>query len=455
MHVYLSILLACSVLLHATCFAADNDPYPTTYRTNSFPTTAIINATLLTAAGPLLERGSILMSQGRIAAIGKAIDIPPDAHVVDATGKWVTPGIIDAHSHLGVFPSPGVPSNRDGNEKTGNNTAHVWVEHAVWPQDAGFELARRGGVTTVAVLPGSTNLIGGRSVTLKNVPAVTVQAMKFPGASHGVKMACGENPVATYGAKGNTPFTRMGNIAGFRDAWIEAQTYAAKWTKYRTEIERGNSEASLPDRDLKLETLAGVLAGDIQTHIHCYRADEMAQMIDLSKEFGFRITAFHHAVEAYKIAELLAAEGIAVATWANRWGFKLEAYDGIEANAGILHTTGVDTIVHSDSSRIVQRLNVHAAIALAAARRAGLDISRSEAIEWITANPAKALNISEETGTLEVGKMADVVVWSGDPFSIYSLTEQVYIDGARVFDRNDPVDEPGSDLLLGQLTFRR
>lgn len=433
----LAVFLNLMTIFHAS--AQQEQAYPSTYAPAPSHMTAIVGATILTAAGRRIENGTVILSEGKIAGVGRDLPIPDGADVIDGTGKWATPGIIDLHSHLGAFSSPGVPSMRNGNEKTGKNTAEVWAEHSIWPQDPGFAAARAGGVTTLAVLPGSANLFGGRSVTIKNVPSVTVQGMKFPGAPYGAKMACGENPIF-YAARGNDPFTRMGNMAGFRSAFIDAQGYAAKMKKG---LEPGQ-------RNLRNETLAGILSGDIIVHIHCYRADEMAQLIDLSKEFGFKIAAFHHASEAYKIADLLAAENISAATWGDHWGFKLEAYDGVSANVGALEAAGANAVVHSDSSSLVQRLNVEAAIALAAARRAGLNIAKEDAISWITANPAKTLGIIERTGTLETGKMADVVLWSGDPFSIYSRAEKVFIDGAVVFDRTDFHSDRTSDFLLGQ-----
>ncbi|OYW83966.1 MAG: amidohydrolase, partial [Hyphomonas sp. 32-62-5] len=252
--------------------AQTNAPYPSTYSPASSPPTAIVGATVLTAEGPVIDQATVFFRDGKIAAIGQGIELPADALVIDGTGKWVTPGIIDIHSHLGVFSSPGVPSMRNGNEKTGKNTAEVWAEHSLWPQDPGFEMARRGGVTTLAILPGSANLFGGRSVTVKNVPSISVQGMKFPDAPYGAKMACGENPIF-YAARGNDPFTRMGNMAGFRSAFIDAQAYLEKKQK-------GESQKT----DLRLETLAGILSGEITTHIHCYRADEMMQMIDVARE---------------------------------------------------------------------------------------------------------------------------------------------------------------------------
>lgn len=419
--------------------AADtNVPYPSTYSPEFSPPTAIVGATILTAEGPPLENATIVFRDGKISDIGQGLALPSDVQVIDGTGKWVTPGIIDIHSHLGVFSSPGVPSMRNGNEKTGKNTAEVWAEHSVWPQDPGFEMARRGGVTTLAILPGSANLFGGRSVTVKNVPSISVQGMKFPDAPYGAKMACGENPIF-YAARGNDPFTRMGNMAGFRSAFIDAQAYLEKKKK-------GEPQKT----DLRLETLAGILSGEITTHIHCYRADEMMQMIDLSKEFGFKIGAFHHASEAYKIADILAEEEIAVATWADRWGFKLEAYDGVPLNVAALEWAGVHTMLHSDSAVLVQRLNLEAAMARASAQRAGEEISPETAIAWITLNPAETLGIADRTGSLVPGKMADLVVWSTDPFSVYAVAEKVFIDGVKVVDRDAPASEPDSDFLLGQ-----
>ncbi|MBS0362201.1 MAG: amidohydrolase family protein, partial [Proteobacteria bacterium] len=329
-------------------------------------------------------------------------------------------------------------------------TAEVWAEHSVWPQDPGFNSARIGGVTTILVLPGSGNLIGGRGVVLRNVPARTVQDMKFPGAPYVLKMACGENPKRVYGSKGRAPSTRMGNVAGYRAAWINAADYQRRWDEYRAKVNRGD-KADPPKRDLALDTLSGVLRGEILVENHCYRADEMAQMIDISKEFGYRIAAFHHAVEAYKIADLLADNHICVATWANWWGGKMEMLDGIEANAALVNAAkGGCAIIKSDDPDLIQRLNQEAAEALAAGRAAGFQISEAEAMKWITSNPAKAIGVDKQTGSLEPGKRADLVIWDHDPFSIYARTERVYLDGAVAYDRRDPRYQPRSDFDLGQ-----
>ncbi len=439
-----AVPVATLLLASALALAEAREPYASTYRPLPAEPMLITGATVLTGTGARLEGASVYVVDGRIAAVGDAIDAP-DARVVDAAGKWLTPGIIDVHSHLGDYPSPAISSTQDGNEMTSPNTAGVWAEHSVWPQDPQFPLALAGGVTALQILPGSANLFGGRGVTLKNVPARTVQGMKFPGAPPSLKMACGENPKRVYGQRNQAPSTRMGNVAGFRSAWARAAAYGDKLDKAQ-----GDSEADPPERDLAMETLAGVLEGEILVHNHCYRADEMATMIDVAREFGYRISAFHHAVESYKVADLLAAEGICSAMWADWWGFKLEAFDAINENVALVDQAGACAIVHSDSARGIQRLNQEAAKAMAAARRAGIAVSEAEAIRWITANAARALGIAEETGSIEVGKAADLVLWNRNPFSVYARAEQVYIDGYRYYDRQDPERQPLTDFDLGQ-----
>jgi imidazolonepropionase-like amidohydrolase len=418
------------------------EPYASTYKPLPSEPILLSGATILTATGKRLEDADLLMRDGKIAAVGQDLDAD-DVERVDASGLWITPGIIDVHSHLGVYPSPSVDAHADGNEMSAPNTAEVWAEHSVWPQDPGFETALAGGVTALQILPGSANLFGGRSVTLKNVPGRTVQSMKFPGAPYGLKMACGENPKRVYGSRGQFPSTRMGNVAGYRKAWIAAADYLKKMENAE------NGEGEKPVRDLQLETLAGVLKGDILVHNHCYRADEMANMIDIAREFGYRVTAFHHAVEAYKIADLLAKNDICAAVWADWWGFKMEAYDGIRENAALIAKAGGCAIVHSDDEYGIQKLNQETAKIMGAAARVGIEIAPEQAIRWITANPAKALGIAEAVGTLEAGKMADVAVWDGSPFSVYSRVQRVYIDGALVFERGNRQVNPTSDFTLG------
>jgi imidazolonepropionase-like amidohydrolase len=426
------------------------DAFASTYKPLPGVMTAVVGATILTAAGQEIENGTILFADGKIIAVGANVVVPEGAKRIDGRGKFVTPGIIDIHSHLGVYPSPAVQAVSDGNEATDPNTSEVWAEHSIWPQDPGFHRAREGGVTSLLILPGSANLFGGRSITLKNVPSTTQQGMKFPDAPYGLKMACGENPKRVYGSKGRSPATRMGNIAVARRAWIDAADYNRKWGDYRAKLAAGEDAGDAPKRDLKLETLAGVLNGEILVQNHCYRADEMANMIDMAREFGYRITTFHHSSEAYKIADRLREEDICAATWADWQGFKMESLDGIAENAGILQANGACTIIHSDDPTMTQHLNQEAAIAMGAAARAGIPVSRLDAIKWITANPARAMGIGARTGTLEVGKMADIVVWNRDPFSTFALTEIVFIDGGVAYDRANPATHARSDFDLGR-----
>jgi imidazolonepropionase-like amidohydrolase len=433
--------------------ATPSDPYPSTYRPVASGPVLIRNATVLVGNGERLEGADVLMRDGRIAAVGTGLKAG-GATEVDGTGKWVTPGLIDVHSHLGVYPSPGVTAHQDGNEMSMPVTAQVWAEHAVWPQDPDFATALAGGVTSLMILPGSGNLIGGRGTVLKNVSALTVQDMKFPGAPQGLKMACGENPKRFYGGMGQSPMTRMGNLAGYRAAFASAQAYRTAWDKYNAGSGKGRGKSSAgdpPARDLNLDTLADVLRGNITVQIHCYRADEMALMLDLAKEFGFKVATFHHGVEAYKIADLLARNGVCGALWADWWGFKMEAFDGIQENIALVdRPEGGCAVVHSDSAEGIQRLNQEAAKVMVRGERVGLSLPPERAIRWITSNAAKAIGISELTGELAKGKMADVVLWSGNPFSVYAKAEKVYVDGALLYDRGNRALQPQSDFMLGQ-----
>ena len=409
--------------------AGAREPYESTYQPLDAPDFLIASAAVFTGAGELLEGVDVRVEGGRIAAIGANLS-RDGVEVVDGAGRWLTPGIIDVHSHLGVYPSPSVDSTNDGNEMSDPNTAQVWAEHSVWPQDPGFGLALAGGVTTLHILPGSANLFGGRGVTLKNVVSRTVQGMKFPKAPQSLKMACGENPKRLYGEQNRAPMTRMGNVAGYRAAWAQAVSYR----EARQAFAAGEAEAP-PERDLALDTLAAVLDGEILVQNHCYRADEMATMMDVAQEFGYRITAFHHAVESYKIAELLAEAGICSAMWADWWGFKLEAYDTISQNVALVDAADACAIVHSDSAEGIQRLNQEAAKAMAAAWRVGMDVSEARAMRWITLNAAKAIGVEGETGSIAVGKAADLVLWNRNPFSVYALADLVWIDGYAYYDR--------------------
>ncbi len=464
------------------------------------PPVLIRGATLLLGTGRSIQKGSILLEKGKIAALAEGdLPAPEGAVVIDGTGKYLTPGLIDTHSHIGVYPMPGATAHQDGNEASDPVSSAVQTSDAFWPQDPAIQRAVAGGVTTIQVLPGSANLIGGRAITLKLRPGASAREMHVLGAPDGLKMACGENPKRTHGDhRHSAPQTRMGNLAMQRAAFLKARKLIDQWAlfrekeaqrierdaKKRAEYEakleerklrdaycRENGEPSPcdeqrkswsespltppeaseralpPDRDPGLETLAAALEGRVLVHIHCYRADDMLSMLALSDEMGFRIRSFHHALEAYKIRDQLAARQISVSTWADWWGFKMEAYDGIPENAALVHESGGRAIIHSDSSEGIQRLNQEAAKALASGRRAQVAIGEDDAIRWITANPAWALGLEHRLGTLEVGKDADVVLWNGNPFSVYAFAQKVWIDGAEVYQRSSI---PWSDFELGQ-----
>lgn len=428
------------------------DPYPSTYRPLPRGDLLIRHATVLDGAGHRLDDGDVLVRDGRIVAIGSQLPDARGATVLDAGGRWLSPGLIDPHSHDGTYVVPLTSIDRDASdvsELSDWNVADTWIEHAVNPQDPAFALALAGGVTTLQILPGSSPLIGGRSVVLKPVSATTVAAMKFPGAPSGLKMACGENPKTTGASKNRAPTSRQGEIALLRRALADAQDYIRSWRH------AGDKGSEPPSRDLKKDALAALLEGQLRLNVHCYRADEMATMIALSHEFGFRIASFHHAVEAYKIAPLLREEGICAAVWPDWWGFKMEALDGIRENAAFLSAAGVCTAMHSDSPAIGARLAIEAAKAAAAGRHAGLTLPPETVIAWLTRNPAVALGLADRIGTIAPGMNADLVLWSGDPFSVYTHADVVLIDGAVAYDRHDPARQPRSDFALGRPTMAR
>ena len=420
--------------------------------------TYVVGGTVMTAAGEIHTPGFVAFENGRILEVGPGdpTAIPDGAEVVDATGQYVTPGIIDTHSHLGVYPTPHVAAHSDGNEATSVSTPNVQAMHSVWPQDPGFERAIAGGVTAMQILPGSANVIGGRGFVMQNLPgALVAEALAFPGAPATLKLACGENPKRVYGGRGQMPSTRMGSVAVMRQIWIDAQAYAESWSDYDEALgewcEAGapeDGEPARPTRDLGKETLIGVLNGEILPQIHCYRADEMLTQIAIADEFGYAIRSFHHATDAYKIRDTLAAYAISASIGADGWGFKIEAYDSVVESAALLHEAGGMPVIHSDSAIGIQRLNQEAAKAYYAGVRAGIALDDNDVLRWITYNAAWSLGIEEHTGTLEPGKRADVVVWSAHPFSVYARAEQVWIEGTTRWARS--VSEPvWSDFETG------
>lgn len=423
------------------------DPFPSTYRAPTAPDLLIRGATVLDGAGRRLDGADLLIRAGKVVAVGRRLSAPAGAREVDGRGRWVTPGVIDIHTHDGVYVLPLSDIDRDSSdvsELSDPNAADTRVENAINPQDVAFSRALQHGVTTVQVLPGSSPIFSGRTVVVHPIRANTVADMKFPEAPQGFKMACGENPKEQDAQSHKGPTSRHGEVAFIRGAFLDAQQYRRQWDAYAA------GKGAAPKRDLKRETLAGILAGDVRIHMHCYRADDMATMLAVSREFGFQLAAFHHAVEAYKIPALLKADSVCAVVWGDWWGFKMEALDAIRANAPLLDHDGVCVTMHSDSPAEGQRLNLEAAIAAGAGRRVGIEIPPERMIRWITSNPAKAMGLGERIGTLAPGYDADLVLWSADPFSVYAHADLVVIDGAVAFDRAHPPALPASDFELGR-----
>jgi imidazolonepropionase-like amidohydrolase len=452
-------------------------PEPTAPARAAPPPLVIEGATIMTAAGQRIHGGTIVVRGGAIEYVGQAPpSLPEDARVIDGRGRFVTPGLIDTHSHIGVYAAPNVDSHSDGNEMTAPVTAEARAEYGYWPQDPAITRAQAGGVTIAQILPGSANLIGGRGATVVMRPARSVNDVAVAGAPPTLKMACGENPKRVHGDKGG-PQTRMGEYAQFRATFQQAAEYEARKRHYDAaralwltkkqraaeldrELERAGKKARVPAepapeppaRDAKLETLAGVLRGEVLVQVHCYRADEMREMIRIADQFGFAIRSFHHALEAYKIRDVLAARDIAVSTWADWWGFKMEAFDGIPENAALVAAAGARAVIHSDSSIGIQRLNQEAAKAMYAGQAAGIPVTEDEALRWITANPAWVLGLDQVVGTLEPAKRADVVLWSAHPFSVYARADLVVSAGEIVYERRDglaPTDFELGNSALG------
>jgi imidazolonepropionase-like amidohydrolase len=463
------VLVSCATSGAQTQHAPQIPPYsiplepldPPPLPTDSAPV-YIHDAVVMTAAGQTFNPGHVLFRGGVIQDVGPGdIQVPDGTASIDGHGLYVTPGIIDTHSHMGVYPIPGSEGNDDGNEATSPTTPEVWAEDSFWPQDPALWHAIASGVTTIEVLPGSANLIGGRSFVAHLRPRNSAREMRFPGALQGVKMACGENPKRVYGGRHQAPSTRMGNVAGFRAAFQRADEYRRKWKKYDRDLaewkfkkeavgptEEVPSPPDPPERNFGLETLAKVLDGTLAPQIHCYRADDMSIMLDLAHEYGFHIRSFHHALEAYKIRDRLNREGVAVSTWDDWGGFKMEAFDAIPQNAALLSEAGVKVAIKSDSETEVRHLNQEAAKAQAAGAKVGIKIPDDEALKWVTAYPAWVLGIDKYVGTLEKGKRADLVLWNKSPLSVYSHAVHVFIDGETVYDADRP--RPTSDFEAGQ-----
>ncbi len=389
------------------------------------PDVVIKNATVMTASHGTLEHASVWIHQGKIAGVGASVDAPAQAQVIDATGKYVTPGIIDPHSHSAL--------GDDVNEATSPVTPSMMMIDAFDSSDAALYDALAGGVTTELLLHGSANMIGGQAVVIKNKFGLPREGMLFPNAPRSIKFASGENPKRVYGGRNELPGTRMGNFEVQRQALEDARAYMAAWSAYDAKVAKGDKDLVPPKRDLKLEALADVLRGKLYVQIHCYRADEFLTEEAIAKEYGYKIRAFHHALEMYKVGDQIAPTGTAIATFADWWGYKDEAWDAIPWNAVMSMREGVRVALKSDSNDHIRRLNQEAGKMV---HYGGA--TEDEAIRMITLNPAWIIGVEDRVGSIDVGKDADLVVWNVDPLSTYARAEKVYIDGDLFFDSSLP-----------------
>ena len=395
-----------------------------TQSTDAAPHDLVIkNAIVMTVTHGNIKNGSIYVKGGKIAAVGEHVSAPADVAVIDAGGKYLTPGIVDSHSHIAL--------DSDINEATSPITPHMLMKDAFDYQDKAIYRALAGGVTTSLLLHGSANMIGGQAIVIKHKYGLGRDEMLFPNAPGSIKFASGENPKRVYGSREQLPSTRMGNFAVQREALVQAQDYMREWDAYNEKVKRGDKDASAPKHDLKLEALADVLRGKLMVQIHCYRADEMLTEIAMAKEFGYKIRGFHHALEAYKVADQIAAENIGIATFSDWWGYKQEAWDAIPWNAVIAMRHGVRVAIKSDSEDYTRRLNQEAAKTM---RYGGA--TEEEALKMITLNAAWIVGVDDRVGSIDVGKDADLVIWDGYPLSSYGVPEKVFIDGEVYFDRS-------------------
>ena len=385
----------------------------------------IKNALVMTATHGNIANGSVYIKDGKIAAVGKDVSAPASATVIDAAGKYLTPGIIDSHSHIAL--------DNDVNEATSPITPHMMMIDAFDYQDKAIYHGLAGGVTTSLLLHGSANMIGGQAVVIKHKYGANRDALLFPGAPRSIKFASGENPKRVYGGRDQLPSTRMGNFEVQREALVQAQDYMREWDAYEAKVKNGDKDATPPKHDLKLEALADVLRGKLLVQIHCYRSDEMLTEIAMAKEFGYKLRAFHHALEAYKIADQLAAAGVGIATFSDWWGYKQEAWDAIPWNAVMAMRKGVKVAIKSDSEDFARRLNQEAGKTM---RYGGA--TEEEALRMITLNAAWIIGVEDRVGSIDAGKDADLVIWDGYPLSSYGVPSKVFIDGDIYFDRSLP-----------------
>ena len=401
---------------------------------------AIVNGKVMTITQGTLEHGTVLIEGGRIVAVGEEVEIPGDAQIYDAAGKVVMPGLIDAHCHVGLFPDGIGWEYSDGNEMTDPITPHLRALDAVHPEDPAFKELVAAGVTTVLTGPGSGNLIGGQWACLKTVPKPSVEQMVLKEPA-GMKMALGENPKRVYGEQKKNPSTRMGNAATLRAALVSAQNYLQTWeryeadlVKYQDKVDAGDEKAErpkLPKRDLKLEALGRVLRRELKARVHAHRADDMLTAIRIAEEFNLDLT-LEHATEGYKIADILADKGIPVTAGPILFSrVKYELREMTPKNPGLLAKAGVKVAIQTDESSAVRYLTINAALAV----REGMP--EEEAFKAITINAAEIIGVDDRVGSLEVGKDADLVVFSGHPFDYRTVAELVLVDGQVAYRRVD------------------
>jgi imidazolonepropionase-like amidohydrolase len=399
---------------------------------------AITNGRLMTITQGTLDPGTVLVEGGRIVAVGEEVLIPEDAEVYDAAGKVVMPGLIDAHCHVGIFPDGIGWEYSDGNELTDPITPHLRALDAVHPEDLAFKELVAAGVTTVLTGPGSGNVIGGQWVCLKTVPRPSVEEMVLLEPA-GMKMALGENPKRVYGEQKKAPSTRMGNAAALRAALVDAQNYLGKWDRYeadlntyRSKIEAGDEDEErpkLPERDLKLEALGKVLRREMKARIHAHRADDMLTAIRIAEEFDLDLT-LEHATEGHKIADILVAKGVPVTVGPILFSrVKYELREMTPKNPGLMAQAGVKVAIQTDEMSAVKYLPINAALAV----REGMP--EEEALRAITIHPAEIIGVADRIGSLEAGKDADIVVWSGHPFDYRTVAELVLVDGQVAYQR--------------------
>ena len=393
--------------------------------------TVIQNATILTVTKGTIEGGSILIRNGKIAEVGKGIKAPTGATVIDATGMYVTPGIIDCHSHIAI----------DGGVNEGSIavSSMARIEDVIDPDDIDIYRDLAGGVTAANLLHGSANPIGGTNAVIKLRWGKDAHGLLFEGAPPGIKFALGENPKRSNfapppGTARRYPNTRMGVMDVIRQAFIEAREYKRQWDDYRKRSAAGEKNLIPPARNLTLEPLVEILEGKRLVHAHSYRADEILQLIRLAEEFGFKIATFQHVLEGYKVADEMAKHGAGGSTFSDWWAYKVEAYDAIPYNAALMTERGVVVSINSDSAEEARHLNQEAGKTM---KFGGL--SETEALKLVTLNPAKQLHIDKWVGSIEAGKDADLVIFDKHPLSVYSVPQKVLIDGEVYFDRQKDI----------------